>query len=689
MKTEKDLDDMAFPKANLMEELETLSTNKFKPLFEPSKFEFCSKDERDKGIDLTFEIKRNQQHLGFRFVVQLKSTKSIKSNKKDGSFSIPIKASNINFLLSSSHPAFYVLYVVNTDTFYYANAIEFVKILNNKDSNWDKKSGKHSLRFNKLLLPDGVEEMYKTALKNGLLQINLKHSATVISTSLNKNDRIIIDSNMKIAGDYQIRQMIEALGFELINEGKWREILSVHKNASGNIATSALYNLILGIANYYGGSRWDAISFLKNASKLKAELNEEMQMQLQYFDTVVKYSMGIIDEIEYNNNILQLEKSETVGLYIKLEKASSNYIKSMKNDVGENYEQYIKDIEEIISHPKANDGIKLTAKCELILFQGFKNNADYVSGIAKHNVLEEIIGVDIQKRIESAKKFIKINEAWYRNVKEVLKEAIECKNLFAYHTAVTNEAKVTYQFNVHTTTVFVVKESVEYPKPVKHDNKPMLVDILDRVKLSVDYFRQIGHIENTIAGLSTMYEIFHYINEMEKANIVMIELESLIDIYDLKNHKRRLEFLKNNGTTHETFRDWFNSIFENAEIEKKEYENQRLEMIKMDEEEQKMKKKSTKDNFKIHLFPIGYFEFPKDKKVKVYEILDINQEAKQSFDNMFGMVIPIANIYYDQITQEGCVDGKLADNGTSSWKNIYRIRKAFYDNQFYRFEPKF
>lgn len=688
MITENDLDDMDLPKANLYEELETLSEHHLQPLFQPSQFELCTRDRRDKGIDLTYEIKRNTNHLGFRFIIQLKSTKSIKANKTNGSYSKSIDTSNINALLHNGHPAFYILFDINTKTFFYENLSDFLKYLNKKDIMWWKQAS-HVLQFRKKLLPDGINIIYEIALKNGLFQRNLVERSLYISTSVNNTDRISVDANFKLTDDAKIRELIENLGFELINEGRWNEILAAHKNATGNIATSARYNLILGIANYYGGSRWNAISFLKNASSLKAELNEEMQMQLQYFDNVVKYSIENIDEIEYNKNILELEKSETVGLYIKLEKASSNYIKSMENDVGENYEQYIKDIEEIISHPKANDGIKLTAKCELILFQGFKNNADYVSGIAKHNVLEEIIGVDIQKRIESAKKFIKINEAWYRNVKEVLKETIECKNLFAYHTAVINEVKVTYQFNVHSTTVFVVKETEEYPKPERLDNKPMLVDLLDRIKLSADYFRHIGHIENTIAALSTMYEIFHYINEMEKANNVMIELEHLIDDYDLKKHKKRLEFLKNNGTTHETFRDWFNSIFENAEIEKKEYENQRLEMIKMDEEEQKMEKKSTKDNFKIHLFPIGYFEFPKDKKVKVYEILDIHQEAKQSFDNMFGMVIPIANIYYNQITQEGYIDGKLADNGTSSWKNIYRIRKAFYDNQFYRFEPKF
>lgn len=87
------------------------------------------------------------------------------------------------------------------------------------------------------------------------------------------------------------------------------------------------------------------------------------------------------------------------------------------------------------------------------------------------------------------------------------------------------------------------------------------------------------------------------------------------------------------------------------------------------------------------MFPIGYFRFPKSSKHEVFHILNINKpEAKEKFDSLFDFVIPIANIFYAEIIQEGPLDGNFADRGIESWRNIFRIRKAFYENKFYRDE---
>jgi hypothetical protein len=690
MITEKDLDEMDLPNANLYEELETLSEQNLQPLFQPSQFELCTRDRRDKGIDLTYEIKRNNKHLGFRFIIQLKATESIKANKDDGSFSKSIDTSNINALLNNGHTAFYLFYDANTKTFYYEHLTDFLKYLNEKDKDWGKQ-GSHILRFKKKLLPDGISLIYDAALKNGLLQRNLLERATYISTSINKSDRVSIDSDFNLTDDTKIRELIEHLGFELINEGKWREILSFHQMATGKVANTALYNLILGIANYYVGSRWDALSFLKKANNLKSELNEEMQMHLSFFDLTVRYSSELISEEEYEKRMAKIENSETVGLYIKLDNAKRKYIESLNKNSEERFDLYVKAIEEIINNPKANKGLILTAKCELILFQGYFNNHEYVRGIAQINVSDELIGVDPNSRIESARSFITTNEAWHKSVEALIEEAGKQKNSFAYFTAQTNKAKVIYQFMVYMANVKVQKEIPGYPvlQRPNPNNIPMLERTLKDIGEAANFFSSIGHIENTIAATSTMYEILHYLKRMDEANKIMTELETLIDKFDLKDHKQRLEYLKNGGTTHETFNNWIEQIFTNADNIRKEIDKMREEMIKMDEEEKNIEGKSYIGNLQINLFPIGYFQFPKEKTELVYEIIQvINPEMKKRFDEMFKMVIPIANILHNPIEIEGPQDGIIANRRIENWRNIYRIRKAFYENKFYRFDIK-
>lgn len=681
------LDEMNLPLSSTNEDIETISNNKFKPLFDVTKFEIRSETVRDKGIDLHIEIKRKNAkneiaYLNFRFIIQLKATDSKKANQ-DGSISLQLATGNINYLLNNPMPAFYVLYFKSTNTFYFENINNFVKSLYEKDKSWNSQPS-HVLRFNKILDANGLDEMYQLTLKKGKFQRTINEKTIIQSIAVNSGDKLLVDTDLNISDDTEIRKLIETIGLELVNEGKWKDVIFVHKKASGNIASSSQYNLVLGIANYYSGNLIEALSFFKNAKKLEHELTEDLKNHLQFFETTVKYSIGLLSETDYKNKMLKLENTDNVGLYIKLEKAKSNFIDSLNNNSKDRYEKYVTDVQEIINDPKANESIKLNAKCELILFEGHKNNMDYVKSVSMLGALEEEIGPNLKMRKDAVLRFIQANEIWFKNVQTLKTEASKTKNYFAYFNALVNEVKITYEFEVYTSLVFLVKELPGVPKLEKPDKKPMFERMLDKITKAYDYFYQIGHIENVIASLSTTYEILHYLKDDKNANEILNELEDIIDTYDLAKQKNKLKILKKNGTTHEQFKIWIDRIFVEADAKKNEYENEKEEMIRMDEEERKIKNKSKMDKLHIHLFPIGYFEFPKKKKNIVYEILNINQKAKKIFDNLFESVIPVANIYYNPITQEGFVDGKLAEKGIESWKHIYRIRKAFYENKFYR-----
>lgn len=683
------LDEMDLPLSSTNEDLETISNNKFKPLLDVTKFEIRSVTQRDKGIDLNIEIKRKNAkndivYLNFHFAVQLKATDSKETNQ-DGSVSLQLNTGNINYLLNNPMPAFYVLYFKSTNTFYFENIKDFAKSLYEKDANWSTQPS-HVLRFNKKLDADGIEEMYQLTLRKGMFQRKINEKTIIQSITVNTGDKLIVDANFNVSDDAEIRKLIEAIGLEIINEGKWKEIIFVHKKASGNIASSAKYNLVLGIANYYSGNLIEALSFFKTASQLKTELTKDLKNHLRFFETTVKYSIGLLSDNDYNKKMQELENTENVGLYIKLEKAKKNYANSIKNNSTDRYEKYVEDVQNIINDPKANNSIKLNAKCELILFEGFKNNMDYVKSVSMINAFEGEIGPNLRMRKDAVTRLIQASEKWFKNVQSLKKEAAESKNYFVYFTAIVDEVKVTYEFEVFTDLVFVVKDLPGVTKPKEPDKKPMFDRLLDKITKAYNYFNQLGHLENVVASLSTKFEILHYLKDFENANKILVELQNIIETYDLDEQKRKLEILVDHGTTHEKFKVLMNRIFGEADAKKKEYEEERKEMIRMDEEERKIKDKPNEDNLHIHLFPLGHFQFPEKKRNNVYEILKINQDARKIFDNMFETVIPVANIYYNPITQEGFVDGELAEKGIESWKHIYKIRKAFHENKYYRIE---
>lgn len=678
------LDEMNLPWSSSNEDLETISNNFFKPLFDVTKFEIRSETERDKGIDHQIELKRANRYTNFRFAVQLKAT-DCKEENKDGSISLQLDTGNINYLLNNPMPAFYVLYFKRTGDFYYESINDFAKSLYEKNKNWNSQSS-HILRFSKKLDTSGIDLMYQLTLAKGKFQRTINEKTVFQSSTIKTDDKLLVDKDFNISGDAEIRKMLETAGLQLINEGNWKGVLFLHKKASGNVASSSLYNLVIGIANYYSGNLIEALSYFKTSNRLKSELTEDLRNHLKFFDTTVKYSIGLLTEKDYNEIMDTLESSNNVGLYIKLEKAKQNYISSLNKSSSDRYDKYFEDVQLIIKDPNADESIQLNAKCELVLFEGYQNNMDYVKGVSMLNALEEQIGPNFQIRKESVLHFIKAKEKWYKNVQILKQEALDTKNYFAYFNALINEVKVTYEFQVYTDLVFIVKEIPGIPAPEKPDSKSMFNKLLDKITKSYNYYKQIGHIENIIASLSTKYEILHYNSDFINAEVVLNELEDIIETYDLSEQRRKLELLKKNGTTHEQFKLFIEKIFTKTDSTKNDIEAKRNELLKMDEIERNITSRPKKDILHIHLFPIGYFEFPKDKKNEVYEILNISEKAKMIFDSMFDTVIPIANIFYNPIEQEGLIDGKHAEKGLENWLNTYRIRKAFYENKFYRTE---
>lgn len=675
-------DEMDLPLRSPNEELETISNNRFKPLLDVTKFEIREENFRDKGIDFHIELKKANHYLNLRFAIQLKATDSNEKNS-DGSISLKLHTSNINYLLNNGWPAYYVLYSKAEDSFYYENLNEFAKSLYGKNANWQQQKT-HVLRFNKKMQTDVLQEMYDYTFKRGKFFRKLNETLIQQSSSLAGSGNIVVDANLDVVGDEKIRSLIENIGLVLINEGKWQEILLVHKRTSQSIATTAKYNLVLGAANYYGGNLLDACSFFKASIKLQNELSDELKKYLLYFDANVRYSLGIINKEAYDKKMAELENDDVVGLYIKLEKAKTTYYHNLIEPSDIKFDKLKEDINAIINDPKADYGVIANAKCELILIEGNKNNWDHVQQTAIINATEIATGPDKQLRIAAAQRLAAVNSSWFKNNLELKSELFKEKNYFAYYMATINEVKVIYEMAAMSSLITLEQNIPGVPNSLIADMQPFLKDLLEKVEKALEFFRHIGHIENEVVALCLKYEILHFLCDFAKAANVLIDAENLVEVYDITEKKRRLEYLKNAGTTHERLKALFEDSFQKEEEAKAECQNLVAEMQQWDTAEREAEKVSC-DCYHIDLFPIGIFKFPKSYKDEVYAILNIKRpETKEIFESMFGQVIPIANIYHSEILQEGIAEGGLADKGIKNWRNIHRIRKAFYENKFYR-----
>ncbi|MFC0514492.1 DUF4365 domain-containing protein [Mucilaginibacter angelicae] len=120
---EKNSGQMRLPNINPHEELETVSRSRLNQVLPVSNFELRDELQRDKGIDITGELKAGGSYTNYRFIVQLKASAVLKANT-DGSYSYALDVANINYLMNAGMPAFYMLYHAQEDRFYYISVVK-------------------------------------------------------------------------------------------------------------------------------------------------------------------------------------------------------------------------------------------------------------------------------------------------------------------------------------------------------------------------------------------------------------------------------------------------------------------------------------------------------------------------------------------------------------------------------------
>lgn len=203
------------PMSSPGEDLETISRNKLLSHFDTRYFEVRPEHYRDKGTDFIIEFKQNSAYTNFRFVGQLKSTGSARVNK-DSSISYQIVVSNINYLLNYPMPAYYILYDHKHDHFYYEEALQVFRALDNKHYNQNYPNS-FKFRFQKYLTQDVIEGIYKKNLNNSN---SLRSLTPHIDFSLSKPagaNGIVIDQDNVVSTIEENIRFIEIHGFALLN----------------------------------------------------------------------------------------------------------------------------------------------------------------------------------------------------------------------------------------------------------------------------------------------------------------------------------------------------------------------------------------------------------------------------------------------------------------------------------------
>ena len=669
---EHNIDKIDLPKNSRNQELEALSKKAFEPLFDVERF-ILKSETIDNGIDYRCEIKKGGNVLGFGFNFQLKSAEDAVRNT-DGSYSKSLETSNIEYLINNGLPAFYGFYVVDNKSFYYAYLNDFIHDLLNKNKEWQKQPN-HTLRFSKLLDVDSVNAIYNIVLHKGITLRKINSNLAMRSVYL-QSDKIIIDYHGEVNTDQEIRDFIEKYGITLVNNCRWNEVLALHNKASQGISKSSKYNLIIGLANYYLGHYYRALDFFKESKKLESTLDASLKYHLLFIDASTKLLLRLLTEDEFNEVINQIPINDIIKSHSKIETA----VKILKNNLFANNEQRVPEFEdiinEVINSSVATEQVKIRARCEMLFYNFRLILQKYLVQICEINAMETISGADIPRRKYLLSQFVENFKTVDQATSQLFKEIVESGNKFSYFYLLSNIVKFKFEQYVNLENIYIVEPPVT--RLLNGDNNCQLL-IID-IDKAIEYFQDLGHLENRLFSQSINYEILHYLND-DGANEIMSEMENLVELLDVKDIKERLKFIKDGGTNHQMLQ----SLVANMNLKSEEIKSMEIALLQMD----KLEESDDKDKYpyilQISLFPIGNFIIPKQKKDIFYEGLSIPEVLRNQLDWFFSEgILPVINTYVYPITKEGPLSGFLEYQGIDNYKNMHQIRKFFFENKFYK-----
>ncbi|SHN26035.1 DUF4365 domain-containing protein [Mucilaginibacter sp. OK098] len=674
-----DLVDKHLPKGSANKDLEKTSRIEFERILDPGKFQARPETDTDVGIDYIVELKNNNHYTNFRFAVQLKSTSSINASN-DGSFRFPVEVSNVNYLISFNGHSYYVLFVAKESKFYYKNAHEVFIYLTETypGGDWPNTVG---VKFTDILDSDALDTLYQQIFTRSKTIRNVRHLLNVHFQN-DRFSRVTIDENEKVTAESDIVAELERFGMRLINEYKYDEIIRQKGLVNYRIIDRALFQMVCGMAHYRKAEMHQAITCFKISLKFKEQLRDGLAEIARYHLEAAKYSLGINSREEYDAAMETMVNSSYIGLYVSIQK-SFNELFDGHSLTQERVRGFYQKMNEIIAHPEADDNIGIHARAQILAMEAeVLNNAlirnlsvlrgtPWAADIVSRELAEWQKTADMYgPRAEELREFARGQGDFFAyNIITITVIKAYYSNLF------THEYIMNFDESAKVVNVIFTTEQIE--KVIGY------CTILDEVAA---IYQTLDSTENLIVAHSLRYELLRLIGHDDQATEAGSTMETLIDTYDLKELRKKYEYLTNGGTRHEQFLNLLINTFQNEAEAKRELEKI-IEELKSIDVTEKNFGPIPKANYQIDLFPIGYFTYPKEQFDLLMNIIDVVTDLRPHILRLSGKIIPILNLFHNPVTQEGRVDGNESAN-LESYRNILRVRREFKANKIVPFPAR-
>jgi len=472
-------------------------------------------EPKDKGADGSIELKRDSGCTNMRAQVQLKGTDSTFINS-DGSVSVQIKPSNLEYLLNGVRPL-YILYVVPRNELRYLWAREECKRLDELNPQW-RQQGTVTIHFARLLTSDTLDEIYDHIQKDARLDRQIHDRLAV--AGLNEEIIVSIDpETLQTTDSAEIERRLLKSGLTIVSCGYASLVLKQAQLLTPEAVSSPRIQMILAYANFSIARYQAALGHLQQTNLRRADLSPDDQQFLLFLRNVCDYQSGRIDLAEYQSRLAEWEQKDRSGFALaqRLDCLRHQLLKEMNKVKREELVEELRDVTtEILDRTDESYASKLQARLVLLHAEGGQVVASTV-----HELFRIQIRARLRVPVDMSKTFAMLQTSWATWQKKLFDALDDCNSLG-------NPLLIAFALDSLAMIETVCLMSVHLFGMQHGWSRALPAEPIEMARThaeqSREIFKQANHLEGELRSKMIIADLFVLAGQQERAKLIALDI---------------------------------------------------------------------------------------------------------------------------------------------------------------------
>ena len=425
---------MRLPRSHTTHEVDRRGRRALREAFESHNFVVREERESDYGVDFTIELKLPDGSMtNYRFLAQLKATQKYRPNK-DGSVSIFVPTSNLNYLVRSPC-SIYILYVAETDQLLYKWVHQALSDIIKRKGGWQNQRTV-TVRFRQKIGDEALDSIYATVEKSCRLFSSI-NSIAARSVSAIAGKLIVDPDQASVTSVEEAKAFLKDHGLSLSGAGYGKRVLQIGQLVPPSEIDHPTIALVLAYAAFQLGAFFAALEWARLAARLPSKLPLEQRSYLVYLRSICNFLLGRTTEEQYIQELEEISRKDgatSITVHAELEKLKRLFLSAPPRRAEQVMTEIVAFKERVDGLPAEHDVLKIDTEDMFLWARGILLTQRTTQLVTSFGALENIgLPPGLLERASAAKAIFSEWQEWLR-ASEALRErakATDCPLVLA------------------------------------------------------------------------------------------------------------------------------------------------------------------------------------------------------------------------------------------------------------------